>query len=312
MEETKGFYDMCIPFNKDEKIMREMCKELIELGYKTIAIEQQFDHSKKENVKRSSDIFPEPVNIKWLQEEFKNKLKILQRLTIIYVDVAVAHAMGNSLNLKKFNLIAGQPKTDAALTHCCTTFNGDIVTFDTNAGIRLNVNRKAYQVAVKRGVFFEIKYSPLIADSSCRKDMIKVAHNYFVKGKSRSIIISSGATNVFELRGPYDVANLSFIFGLSEDQGKCAIDRFCRQLFLRAESRRVGKTVMFVKASGPVVFSDSSSDSDIDEEEVAIDDQSNKMETDDLIKFSKDSESDANSDVNENIKEQPNKKKKMF
>lgn len=26
----------------------------------------------------------------------------------------------------------------------------------------------------------------------------------------------------------------SFIFGLSEDQGKCAIDRFCRKLFLRA------------------------------------------------------------------------------
>lgn len=63
------------------------------VGYKTIAIEQCFDHSKKENVKRSSDIFPEPVNIKWVIEEFKNKLKILQRLTIIYMDVAVAHAM---------------------------------------------------------------------------------------------------------------------------------------------------------------------------------------------------------------------------
>ena len=63
------------------------------MGYKTVAIEQCFDHSKKENVKRSSDIFPEPVNIKWLIEEFKNKLKILQRLTIVYMDVAVAHAM---------------------------------------------------------------------------------------------------------------------------------------------------------------------------------------------------------------------------
>lgn len=63
------------------------------MGYKTIAIEQIFDHSKKDNVKRASDIFPEPVNIKWLQDEFKNKLKILQRLTIVYVDVAVAHAM---------------------------------------------------------------------------------------------------------------------------------------------------------------------------------------------------------------------------
>ncbi|KAM7352570.1 ribonuclease P protein subunit Rpp30 [Cochliomyia hominivorax] len=306
MEETKGFYDMCIPFNNDEKILRDMCHELVELGYKTIAIEQQFDHSKKDKIKRSADIFPQPVDIKWLQNEFKNKLKILQRLTILYVDVAVAHAMGNSLNLKKFNIIAGQPKTDAALTHCCTTFNGDIVTFDANAGSRLNVNRKAYQVAVKRGIFFEIKYSPLIADSSCRKDMIKVAHNYFVKGKSKSIIISSGATNIFELRSPYDVANLSFIFGLSEDQGKCAIDRFCRQLFLRAESRRLGKTIMFVKSSGPVVFSDSS-DSDDDHD---CDDE--QMQTEDVIKFSKDSDSDTSNDNDVNNEEQPNKKQKMF
>uniref|UniRef100_A0A1I8P241 Uncharacterized protein n=1 Tax=Stomoxys calcitrans TaxID=35570 RepID=A0A1I8P241_STOCA len=299
MEETKGFYDVCIPFNKDERVLREICTELVDLGYRTIAIEQVFDHSKKENVKRSSDIFPEPVNIEWLKDEYKNKLKILQRLTIIYVDVAVAHAMGNSLNLKKYNLVAGQPKTDAALTHCCTTFNGDIVTFDAQAGGRIFVNRKAYQVAVKRGVFFEIKYSPLITDSNFRKDMIKIAHNYFVKGKSKSIIISSGATNRFELRGPYDVANLSFIFGLSEDQGKCAIDRFCRQLFLRAESRRLGKTIMFVKSSGPIVFSDSSSESE--EDDIADKNDVN------VITFMKcSSESDE-----KNEEEQPIKKKKL-
>ncbi|XP_073822473.1 ribonuclease P protein subunit Rpp30 [Musca autumnalis] len=310
MEETKGFYDFCIPYNKDEKLMKEICNELVELGYKTIAIEQVFDHSKKENVKRAADIFPEPVNIKWLQEAFKNKLKILQRLTIIYMDVAVAHAMGNSLNLKKYNLVAGQPKTDAVLTHCCTTFNGDIVTFDSQAGGRLYVNRKAYQVAVKRGIFFEIKYSPLIVDSNFRKDIIKVAHNYFVRGKSKSIIISSGATNPFELRGPYDVANLSFIFGLSEDQGKCAIDRFCRQLFLRAESRRIGKTIMFVKSTGPIVFSDSSS-SEGEEEEDEIPTIAEKEE-EDVIKFSKSSDSEQNGDSEDDEdEEQPNKKKKL-
>lgn len=62
----------------------------------------------------------------------------------------------------------------------------------------------------------------------------------------------------------------AFIFGLSEDQGKNAIDRNCRQLFLRAESRRLGKTIMFVKGKGPIVFSDSSDDgqSDKDDEEM--------------------------------------------
>ncbi|XP_016968673.1 ribonuclease P protein subunit p30 [Drosophila biarmipes] len=260
MEQTRPFYDFSIPFNKDDSVMRALLKELVELGYKTIAIDQSFDHSKKDAGKRGSEMFPEPHKIEHLRREFQDKLRILQRITILYVDVNVAHAMSVSLNLRKFNLVAGQPKTDAALTHCCTAFNGDLITFDPVAGSRLLVNRKAYQVAVRRGMFFEIKYAPAIVDSNNRKDMIKLAQNYCTKGKSKNIIFSSGAAHEFQLRGPYDVANLAFIFGLSEDQGKNAVDRHCRQLFLKAESRRLGKTIMFVKGNGPVAFSDSSED----------------------------------------------------
>ncbi|XP_017131749.1 ribonuclease P protein subunit p30 [Drosophila elegans] len=260
MEQTKPFYDLSIAYNKDDSVMRALLNELVELGYKTIAIDQSFDHSKKETGKRGSEMFPEPHKIEHLRKEFQNKLRILQRITILYVDVNVAHAMSVSQNLRKFNLIAGQPKTDAALTHCCTAFNGDLISFDPVAGSRLSVNRKAYLVAVRRGLFFEIKYAPAIADSNNRKDIIKIAQNYCTKGKSKNIIFSSGATHEFQLRGPYDVANLAFIFGLSEDQGKNAVDRHCRQLFLRAESRRIGKTIMFVKGNGPIVFSGSSED----------------------------------------------------
>ncbi|XP_060649587.1 ribonuclease P protein subunit p30 [Drosophila nasuta] len=278
MEQTQAFYDFCIPHNKDDKIMRATLSELVDLGYKTIAIDQTFDHSKKEAAKRGTEIFPEPQSIQHLRKEFDSKLKILQRITIVYVDVNVAHAMSVSMNLRKFNLIAGQPKTDAALTHCCTSFNGDIITFDSLAGSRLLVNRKAYQIAIRRGIFFELKYSPAITDSNYRKDMIKVAQNYCTKGKSKNIIFSSGAANEFQVRSPCDVANLAFIFGLSEDQGKNAVNRFCRQLFLRAESRRLGKTIMFVKGNGPIVFSDSSSD---DNESAAEDDEMDSMETGD-------------------------------
>ncbi|XP_036347806.1 ribonuclease P protein subunit p30-like [Rhagoletis pomonella] len=255
MEKTEGFYDLCIPYEQDEKILREIVKEALRLGYKTIAIDQLYDHSKRDVTKRTPDIFPAPTILKKLEDEFKNQVKILKRLTIIYVDVGIAHAMTNSQNLRMYNIIAGQPKTDGALTHCCTSFSGDLVTFDMETRVKLLVNRKAYQMAVKRGMFFEIKYGPATKDDCIRKDMIKLAHNYCVRGKSRNIIFSSGAKNAFELRGPYDVANLSYIFGLSEDQGKNAVDKSCRQLFLRAESRRIGKTIMTLKASGPVMFS---------------------------------------------------------
>nr|XP_036668804.1 uncharacterized protein LOC108016756 isoform X2 [Drosophila suzukii] len=116
MEQTRPFYDFSIPYNKDDKVMRGLLNELVELGYKTIAIDQSFDHSKKEAGKRGSEMFPEPYKVEHLRKEFRDQLRILQRITILYVDVNVAHAMGVSLNLRKFNIIAGQPKTDAALT----------------------------------------------------------------------------------------------------------------------------------------------------------------------------------------------------
>eukprot|EP00099_Drosophila_melanogaster_P007150 NP_001259808.1 RNaseP protein p30, isoform B [Drosophila melanogaster] len=268
MEQTRPFYDFSIPYNKDDSVLRALLNELVETGYKTVAIDQSFDHSKKDPGKRGSEMFPEPHKIEHLRKEFQDKLRILQRITILYVDVNVAHAMSVSHNLRKFNLIAGQPKTDAALTHCCTAFNGDLITFDPVAGSRLLVNRKAYQVAVRRGMFFEIKYAPSICDSNNRKDMIKIAQNYCTKGKSKNVIFSSGAAHEFQLRGPYDVANLAFIFGLSEDQGKNAVDGHCRELFLKAEARRLGKTIMFLKGNGPIIYSDSSEDEKSTEDEM--------------------------------------------
>ena len=47
------------------------------MGYKTIAIEQTYDHSKADKKIRGADIFPEPCNIQTMQEEFKDKLPIL-------------------------------------------------------------------------------------------------------------------------------------------------------------------------------------------------------------------------------------------
>lgn len=90
----------------------------------------------------------------------------------------------------------------------------------------------------------------------------------------------------------------AFIFGLSEDQGKKAVDRHCRQLFLKAESRRLGKTIMYVKGSGPIVFSDSSDDSQSDS-------QDDEMEG--SVKEELDEEDDGDNGDNGDEEEEENK-----
>jgi ribonuclease P/MRP protein subunit RPP1 len=63
-------------------------------------------------------------------------------------------------------------------------------------------------VAVNRNIFFEIKYAQAIKDPDERKDTITRAHQYHMWGRSKNLIISSEAKQRFDLRSPYDIANL--------------------------------------------------------------------------------------------------------
>lgn len=45
--------------------------------------------------------------------------------------------------------------------------------------------------------------------------------------KGHGIVISSGASEVMELRGPNDVANMATLFGLSVEVAKAAVSKNC-------------------------------------------------------------------------------------
>ncbi|KAF2283375.1 hypothetical protein GH714_003653 [Hevea brasiliensis] len=57
--------------------------------------------------------------------------------------------------------------------------------------------------------------------------------------RGRNLIFSSAAPSVNELRGPYDVANLSSLLGLSMEQAKAAISKNCRTKHFYKEAIRV-------------------------------------------------------------------------
>lgn len=72
----------------------------------------------------------------------------------------------------------------------------------------IHVSHKFFTLALRRGLCFEIKYAPAIVDSNQRKDMLTIGHQYASQRKASNVIISSGATGKFLVRGPYDIANL--------------------------------------------------------------------------------------------------------
>ena len=52
---------------------------------------------------------------------------------------------------------------------------------------------------MNRNVFFEIKYSPTIVDSNERRATISKAQQFHMAGKSKNILLSSGAESSFEV-----------------------------------------------------------------------------------------------------------------
>lgn len=122
--------------------------------------------------------------------------------------------MNISLNLKKYNLVCGIPTTDAAMQHACSTFNGDIIgmVYDDTTKVFL-IGHKYYMMAARRGIYFEIQYAPAIRNSNQRKDIIVVSQNIVSHRKATSIMMSGGALNAFQVRSPYDLANL-YVFNM--------------------------------------------------------------------------------------------------
>lgn len=195
---------------------------------------------------KGGDSIPAPIKLDALLEKTQRKLNLYNRLTVVYSDSSVTHTLGRSQNAKKFHILAALPTTDAALQHACQTFQGDIIAYNQDT-IRMRLNRKFYYLAVRRNMFFELKYSPIIVDSNVRRSTITRAQQYHMVGKSKGIIISSEATERFHIRNPISISCLGLLFGISEEQAKCAISTMSRKVLVAAESRRLGRSPVLMR-----------------------------------------------------------------
>ncbi|KAJ0178952.1 hypothetical protein K1T71_005727 [Dendrolimus kikuchii] len=241
-----GFCDLSV----SKKFELDKLKQIEVLGYNTVAINtyiEELDEEPKKKKKKgeSKDYIPPPVEIS--QDVLEStKLNILQRVTIEFSESSIAHRMNQSENLRKYDIIAVIPKTLQAFQYACGTMDIDMISFETEGRVPFKINRKLYRQAVERGLFFEIIYSPAIRGSTARKNIINISHTYHAVGKSKNIILSSGAENYIHIRDVHNVINLGFIFGLNSNQALEVIRNNPRRLILKAQGRRCGKHYMIV------------------------------------------------------------------
>ncbi|KAG6538811.1 hypothetical protein ZIOFF_003941 [Zingiber officinale] len=111
----------------------------------------------------------------------------------------------------------------------------DIIALDFSQKLPFRLKIPSIKLAIQRGLYFEITYSHLIADSHVRRKILSDVKLLSDWSRGKNLLISSAASTVNDVRGPLDVANLAvFLLGLSAEHAKYTISQNCRSLLANA------------------------------------------------------------------------------
>ncbi|RVW65981.1 Ribonuclease P protein subunit p30 [Vitis vinifera] len=265
-----GFFDLNIPYDGttaagDKSSRIKVVVKAMELGYSGVAYNRKI----KGVMSDSDSCSIPPLSLSSLLKlapslsssvrfhrsllgvPLSSPFRQYTRLTVAVDSSPQASALnsGNPV-LKSYDLVAVRPLNQNAFDQACQVSEVDLIAIDFSEKLPFRLKLPMVKAAIKRGVYFEITYSNLISDVQSRKQVISNAKPVYVLTshlthylsfqllvdwtRGNNLIFSSAAPSVNELRGPYDVANLSSLLGLSMERAKVAISKNCRSLIANA------------------------------------------------------------------------------
>ena len=192
--------------------------------------------------------FPPPPTVSLTPQDYPDLASrglaptILTRLTISITSNDFLLHYNKSAVAKQYDLLAINLTTAPCLLALLKSgFRWDILSFPGgDSMLQMKWSRKLYYECVDKNIYFELPYASLIRDREERRRVISQAHNYHSVGKSRNIIVTSGAQEPWHLRASQDVSNLAFILGLKANQGADSVGVTSWACHRAAVGRRMG------------------------------------------------------------------------
>ncbi|KAJ5936721.1 hypothetical protein N7466_003171 [Penicillium verhagenii] len=221
------FYDLNVPYSPDDPEVPHTLNFLAELGYTTIALSQTITG------KPPNNLTPPP-----LPPNPPKSLQLLTRLNLTLSDPAQNQRLNNLT--QAYDLVALRPMNEKALLNACTNLECDVISLDLSVRLPYHFKFKMLSAAVSRGVRLEICYGPGVTGSGAdaRRNLIGNAMALIRATRGRGVIVSSEARRALNLRAPWDVINLTCVWGLSQERGKEAICEETRKVVALAKLKR--------------------------------------------------------------------------
>lgn len=226
-------YDLNIPYDstsKEDLIQR--LNALSKLGYHAAALNHQVEGKLPKATCSFRDFKAHHLT--------ESPLRIYTRLTLVLSDPQQNYGInsGNEV-IRSYDILAVQPETEKMFISACTNLEIDIISLDLSVRLPFAVKAGYLRQALSRGIAFEILYGPIVADATSRRNAIGNARllTRLVLGK-KGFLVTSGGTNVWQLRSPLDVMNLMGLLGIPSHLRKDCLRKIPEAVFMHAASRR--------------------------------------------------------------------------
>ncbi|KAJ5306701.1 hypothetical protein PENANT_c003G07861 [Penicillium antarcticum] len=221
------FYDLNVPYSPDDPEVPHTLNFLAEIGYTTVALSQTI------NGKLPASLTPPP-----LPANPPKSLQLLTRLNLTLADPAQNQRL--AALTQAYDLVALRPTNEKSLLNACTNLECDVISVDLSVRLPYHFKFKMLSAAISRGVRIEICYGPGITGSGldARRNLIGNATSLIRATRGRGIIVSSEARRALSLRAPWDVINLTCVWGLSQERGKEGICEETRKVIALAKLKR--------------------------------------------------------------------------
>uniref|UniRef100_A0A8B9TZJ7 Ribonuclease P/MRP subunit p30 n=1 Tax=Anas zonorhyncha TaxID=75864 RepID=A0A8B9TZJ7_9AVES len=152
-----GFADLNVPQGPDKKGLQSLLEAAARLGYSAVALNHVIDFKEK-------------------KQGTSKQLKVLTRLTLVVSDPSHCNLLrSTSSNIRLYDIIAVFPKTEKLFHIACTTLDVDIVCVNVTEKLPFYFRRPPVNMAIDRGIYFELLYTPAIKDSTMRRYTISNA-----------------------------------------------------------------------------------------------------------------------------------------
>ncbi|KRY91412.1 Ribonuclease P protein subunit p30 [Trichinella pseudospiralis] len=249
-----NFTDLNILYKQNES--REFIISTIkfafqELGYSTVAVncEQLYSYAKSSNAacskrKRQQSSVPEPFVVDRTEidlmslENQGERLRVFSRLTLVVNSVERLQELLSNKLISSYDIIAVCPLNETTFDVAASDPRVHLITTDVTVDNFSIFEGNRLNEAVRNGKYIEISYMPAIMDTSIRKEVFTCGRKIFRTVGEKGIILTSRATRPMEMRAPYDVINISHLFGMKTNESRATLTVNPQQLLLAVENNK--------------------------------------------------------------------------